>query len=480
MQKKRKNKANIINEKKVNVSFQEKIKINDEYDTNNNYSNNNINSFYQQIPFHQEFSRNNSQTIEPIKISQENVLMTEETIKDEDEEEEDEKEEDETIKKNNENKLNYGNLVKQKCSLNEHNDVDAIFYCQECRIYMCNECEKTHSGLLKNHHFYEINKNINEIFTGLCTEPNHSMNLDYYCKTHNKLCCAACISKIRCKGNGKHKNCKVFYISKIKNKKKNKLEENIKSLKELSIKLEPSIKELKTIFEKIKENKEDLKIKIQNIFTKIRNGLNEREDDLLLEIDKKFNDLYFNEELILEAEKLPNMVKISLEKEIKENEWDDENKLNKLINDCINIENNIQDINKIYEKIKSYNSEKDFEFELNPKEDEINQMLEKIKNMGSINVINNNKINNRNNQFVNQLQNINQNFQNVLQQGNPLQNNISNLHNLKNNYFPQRSNFHNFQNNNQQTNNLRFQVNKNYNIKMISNKNDNDNNKKKI
>jgi predicted RNase H-like nuclease (RuvC/YqgF family) len=69
------------------------------------------------------------------------------------------------------------------------------------------------------------------------------------------LCCAACISKIRNKGNGEHKNCKVYDISKIKNKKKNILEQNIESLEELSNKLEPSINELKTIFEKLMKQK---------------------------------------------------------------------------------------------------------------------------------------------------------------------------------------------------------------------------------
>ena len=99
---------------------------------------------------------------------------------------------------------------------------------------MCNKCEKVHLGLLKNHHLINLDKDVNEAFTGICTEPNHSMNLQYYCKTHNKLCCAACIAKIKCKGNGKHKNCKVVYISKIKNKMKKQLGENIKNLEELS------------------------------------------------------------------------------------------------------------------------------------------------------------------------------------------------------------------------------------------------------
>ena len=82
----------------------------------------------------------------------------------------------------------------------------------------------------------------------------------------------------------------------------------------MSSKLEQSIKELKELFDNISENKENLKMKIQKIFTKIRNTLNDREDELLLEIDKKFNDLFFKEELIKESEKLPNKIKLALEK----------------------------------------------------------------------------------------------------------------------------------------------------------------------
>ena len=37
------------------------------------------------------------------------------------------------------------------------------------------------------------------------------------------------------------------------------------------------MKQLKEFFEKIDKDKEDLKLKVQNIFTKIRNALNDRE-----------------------------------------------------------------------------------------------------------------------------------------------------------------------------------------------------------
>jgi hypothetical protein len=219
------------------------------------------------------------------------------------------------------------------------------------------------------------------------------MSLEYFCKTHNQLCCAACISKIRNKGNGKHKNCKVYDISKIKKKKKNILEKNMSNLKELSNKLEPSINELKTIFEKINEAKENMKTKVQKIFTKIRSEINDREEKLFLEIDKKFEELFFNEAFVKESESLPNVVKISLEKgKIKESDWEDKIKLNKLINDCINLEKTIKNINEVYDKINNYNSKKELEIEFTPKDEEIEQRLDIIREFGVLKVKDNNQI----------------------------------------------------------------------------------------
>ena len=79
--------------------------------------------------------------------------------------------------------------------------------------------------------------------------------------------------------------------------------------------------------------------------------INAREDQLLLGVDKEFN-----EEIIKSSQKLPNKVKISLEKgKLIEQNWKD-NTLNSLINDCLNIENTINEINTINIKLKKFNS----------------------------------------------------------------------------------------------------------------------------
>ena len=85
---------------------------------------------------------------------------------------------------------------KNRCSLEQHKEVNAIKYCPECKIYMCNKCESYHSSLFNNHHPYNLNKD-EDIFTGYCKEKNHPNKLEYYCKSHNELCCANCIVKIQ-------------------------------------------------------------------------------------------------------------------------------------------------------------------------------------------------------------------------------------------------------------------------------------------
>ena len=276
-----------------------------------------------------------------------------------------------------------------KCSSINHKENNAISFCGQCRIYMCIKCEKYHSEMFSNHNKLNLEKDkyFSEIFTGFCKEKNHVNELRYFCKTHNKLCCAECITKIKAKNNGQHTDCDLCIIEDIENDKKNKLKQNIKCLEDLSKDLEQKIKEFKIISESIEKNKEELKKIIQNTFTKLRNALNNREDELLLEVDQKYNELYLIDN-IKESENLPNKIKLSLErgKDI-ENNWNN-NKLNSLINDCLNIENNISKIKILNEKlIKPQHSNIGMTFF--PYEEGLNNFINSIKNFGLIKKIGN-------------------------------------------------------------------------------------------
>ena len=147
------------------------------------------------------------------------------------------------------------NSNKIKCSSKKHSNADAVYYCPQCKIYICRKCENFHSDLFISHNIYNLDNDSENIFTEFCKEDNHSEKLLYFCKTHNQLCCAKCICKIKGEGNGQHSECEINLLKDIKDIKKNKLNENIKYLEEISKNINSTIKELKTLFGKINENK---------------------------------------------------------------------------------------------------------------------------------------------------------------------------------------------------------------------------------
>ena len=232
--------------------------------------------------------------------------------------------------------------MSKKCSQEAHKENIALSYCQECNLYMCNKCESYHSKLFNNHNKFSLDKDTNEVFTGFCQEINHNKELKYFCKVHNKLCCVACISKIKDKENGQHNDCNVCSIDEIKDEKILKLKENINYLENIYLNLEKYISESKQIYSKITEEKDKIKKEIQKIFTKLRNEINNREDKLIEETDELFDKL-MKEDAIKNCEKLPSKIKLILDKNQKIDEnLKDSNKIKSFINDSISIENYVK------------------------------------------------------------------------------------------------------------------------------------------
>ncbi len=190
---------------------------------------------------------------------------------------------------------------RQKCSIKTHKDLDAIVYCEQCKIFMCNKCLIHHKELFENHQLINLDKNNNEIFIDLCKKIGHEKKFEFFCKTHNKLCCIGCITKIQEKGYGQHKDCDICIIENIKEEKKSKLNENMKSLKELTNDLEKNIDKLILILEIVNKTKEELKLNVQKIFTEIRTVINEREDELLSGIDNEFSNNFCGDDIIEES-----------------------------------------------------------------------------------------------------------------------------------------------------------------------------------
>ena len=86
-----------------------------------------------------------------------------------------------------------------KCSSKAHKDIEAISYCEHCKIFMCNKCLNYHKESYENHQLNNVNKNNNEIFIDICKNPGHEKRYEFFCKKHNELCCIACISKLEFK-----------------------------------------------------------------------------------------------------------------------------------------------------------------------------------------------------------------------------------------------------------------------------------------
>ena len=135
-------------------------------------------------------------------------------------------------------------------------------------------------------------------------------------------------------------------------------------------------------------------LKIQTIFTKIRNLINNREDELLLEVDSKFQNTFFKENLIKDIEKLPYKFKKYLEKEkIVDKDWENDNKLDLIINDCLIIEDIIKVLKTINSNLKEFNQSKDSIIKFIPEigDNKNNAFLKNIEAFGQIVIINTNK-----------------------------------------------------------------------------------------
>ena len=64
----------------------------------------------------------------------------------------------------------------EKYSSINHKEIEALSFCNDCKLYMCNKCEKYHTELFQKSHNQiklEKGKDIAELFTGFCNEKNH-------------------------------------------------------------------------------------------------------------------------------------------------------------------------------------------------------------------------------------------------------------------------------------------------------------------
>ena len=273
-----------------------------------------------------------------------------------------------------------------KCYYNEHSEQTATNYCFKCKKFLCETCSTSHFDTNPKHNLFSVEKDLNLNFTGYCTEGNHPNKLDYYCSTHNNLCCAACLCKIKEKGDGQHTECNVCYIEDIKDAKKKMLNNNLKLLKKYSLNMKKMLSDIDNIFERVNPIKEEIIQIIKNIFDNFRKLLNIREKELLDEVESIYGENFFNQKSIKECSKFPTKIKYNMDKGKNVLEiWEDaekNGKLNLLINDSINIEKSVSEIQNVKDKINSLNNKSQIQFCV--QDDDIEEISEKIKNLGKV------------------------------------------------------------------------------------------------
>ena len=274
----------------------------------------------------------------------------------------------------------------KKCQSKSHAPKKAVKYCLNCNKYLCEICAASHNKSDRKHELFSIEKEMKLNIAGTCTEPNHPNKLNYYCLTHNNLCCAACLCKIKEIGDGQHTECNACFIGKIKDKKKKKLYDNLNFLEDFSQNIKKVLKAIKKIYEKTKPKKEELKLNISNTFDNLKNMLDNRKKELLNELENLYEKFSFSDEFIKKSKKLPSKLEYYLKKGINLlDKWEEDEKngkLNLLINDCINIEKNIEKYKKIEEKIKLSNTNINLQFII--EENDLKIISEKIKKLGCI------------------------------------------------------------------------------------------------
>ena len=265
-----------------------------------------------------------------------------------------------------------------KCSIIHHENQKPSNFCIECNIFMCHQCFKNHKKNFSNHHLLELTSNISEIFSYICKEDLNK--LEYFCKTDNQLICSSC-------KDNKHKDCEICKVEEIKEEKNENLNKYFNELENISENIKEKVNLAKDFYEKMDLLKEELKSKIMKIITNVRNKLNEREDELISEVDNIFSNLCPEEKLILNYEQIPKKINNILNKRSSLNEkMIDSHLLNFFISNCIIIENNYNEIKEIMEELDKYDINKEAKILFYPdkESEDLNKIYKDIKSFGKI------------------------------------------------------------------------------------------------
>ena len=208
-------------------------------------------------------------------------------------------------------------------------------YCEDCKVFTCNKCQKIHFKLCEKHHLYILDD----------------------------------------EDEFEDKDSDINSVKENEDGDKDILENNIKKLDKLLNKFKTIINENKSLNERMNEKKEFLKLRIKTMFKDIKNILSEKENLILLELDNKY---YYNEELINNREKFYNKIKTNMEEgNLIDKLWDEKDKIGSFTN-CYHI------IYKMIQEIKNMNENIIEKLNLNLRDKKINKFVKIVNDFGDI------------------------------------------------------------------------------------------------
>ena len=195
--------------------------------------------------------------------------------------------------------------MKRKCS--KHQNAEVVTYYPECKKFCCTECDKLMRELFPEYHPLPIEEasELTLTFEDRCKEIGHSdCPLNYFCKTHNELCCSECAYS----GTGKHRGCAVVRARDMEMEFKARLSASVDSLSAEVERIEADMKRpdgvAATFADRVaraEEAKQEVAEAVQEAFARYKEAVDKRKAALLADLEKRYKERVNYAELGSEA-----------------------------------------------------------------------------------------------------------------------------------------------------------------------------------
>ena len=218
--------------------------------------------------------------------------------------------------------LNYKleNEIELSCEgCNEDDSV--VVFCTECKLFLCHFCKESHK-YSKSHYSHNLisltelrsNKDLIHSKSKFPTCQEHDLELEYYCKTCEKLVCVQCTRE--------HEDCQCDVVKKLADKYQDEL-------KQVTVSLELRIKDLS---------------KLCHSIGAVRKTIKQQADEITEEIDLCYDDVI--EKLLVQKEQVKQQVRNTVLQK--------EKAITEQMEEIMDIEEDILDVKRIRDAIQEY------------------------------------------------------------------------------------------------------------------------------